>query len=387
MIQQAVRDVPQKAAATRRTMMPLAVAASSTVTPLGDRDQTLQALFDHRSGFAAHPSRVALRNEQAALIADRPAEAARDGQWQRLLGTRMLRDVIAAAPSVWRPGDQRCAVLFATSYGHLLDDRGADTMASWARDCTRGAGCDLEPIVVGSGCSSGADALGVAAAMLDGGMIDAAAVVAVDIVTAAKRTAHSALGTMTTSEHRPFDVDRSGMLLGEGGAAVVLARSADCPACEGELLGIGAANDAYGLTAPDPSGRSVLLALDRALAAASLTYDDLSLYLAHGTATHRNDALEALVIDQVFAGHDDLVVVGTKGALGHSLGACGLIEFNLMLGMLAMRRAPGTVGLIETIDRVATKLAEPGGRTLLGGRGVSVTLGFGGFNTALIARA
>lgn len=366
-------------------MMPLAVAASSTVTPLGDCDQTLRALFEHRSGFGNHPSPFALRNTRAALIPDRPAEAASDRRWQRLLGTRVLRTVIAAAPSVWRPGERRCAVVFATSYGHLMDDRGADTMSSWARDCTRGAGCDLEPVVVGSGCSSGADALGVAAAMLDSGIVDAAAVVAVDIVTAAKRMAHSALGTMTPDEHRPFDVNRNGMLLGEGAAAVLLARSTDWGG--GELLGIGASNDAYGLTAPDPSGLSVRLALDRALGAAGLGYEDLSLYLAHGTATKRNDELEALVIEQAFAAQDGPVVVGTKGALGHSLGACGLIEFNLMLRMLATRRAPGTVGLVEPIPRIAGKLARAGGQALLGGVGVSVTLGFGGFNTALIARA
>jgi 3-oxoacyl-[acyl-carrier-protein] synthase II len=247
-------------------------------------------------------------------------------------------------------------------------------------------GCDLDPIVVGSGCSSGSDALGVAAGMLDCGTIDTAIVVAADIVTAAKRIAHSTLGTMAVSDHKPFDINRSGMLPGEAAAAIVLMRSEDCPEPRGELVGIGASNDAFGLTAPDSSGLSVRLALDRALNAADLTYSDLALYLAHGTGTQLNDELEAKVVEEVFADNEMLTIVGTKGALGHSVGSCGLIEFILLLQMLSRQLAPATVGLSDPIDTIAARFAGPEGRPLGGPYGASVTLGFGGFNTALIGR-
>jgi 3-oxoacyl-[acyl-carrier-protein] synthase II len=274
--------------------------------------------------------------------------------------------------------------VFATSYGHLLDDGAEDTMSTWAKDSLLRLGFDLDPIAVASGCSAGSDALGVAAALLDCGAVDLAVVTAVDIVTAAKLIAHSTLGTMTTSHHRPFDTTRSGMLLGEAAAAVALTRGADCPAPLGELLGVGAANDAFGLTAPDPTGLSVRLALERALLAAGLTHGDLALYFAHGTGTALNDELEAKVVGEVFADNDGLAMVATKGALGHSLGACGLIEFILLLQMLHKRSIPPTVGLIQPLDGIASRFA----RHQLDGRiGVSVTLGFGGFNTAVIARA
>ena len=223
--------------------------------------------------------------------------------------------------------------------------------------------------------------------MLDCGTIDTAIVVAVDIVTAAKRIAHSTLGTMAASDHKPFDINRSGMLLGEAAAAVVLMRSEDCPEHRGELVGIGASNDAFGLTAPDPSGLSVRLALDRALLAAELTYSDLALYLAHGTGTQLNDDLEAKVVEEVFANNEMLTIVGTKGALGHSLGACGLVEFILLLQMLNRQLAPATVGLTDPIGSISARFPGPEGRPLSGPYGVSVTLGFGGFNTALIGRA
>jgi len=361
-------------------MKPLAVAAWSMLTPFGEDDATINALFAQRSGFSPQPSPWKLRNDLAAVVPQRPTS--RDGEWQRYLATYVTRKVLDTIDT-----RDRCAFVFATSFGHLLDDAGDDTMSTWAKDCVRSVGSDLDPIVVGSGCSSGSDALGVAAAMLDCGTIDTAIVVAVDIVTAAKRIAHSTLGTMAASDHKPFDTNRSGMLPGEAAAALVLMRSEDCPASKGDLVGIGASNDAFGLTAPDPSGLSVRLALDRALVAAELSYSDLALYLAHGTGTQLNDELEAKVVEEVFADNEMLTIVGTKGALGHSLGVCGLVEFILLLQMLKKQCAPATVGLTDPIGSISTRFPGLAGRALSSPYGVSVTLGFGGFNTALIGRA
>lgn len=368
-------------------MKPLAVAAWSMITPFGEDDAAITALFARRSALSLQPTRWNLRNARAAVVPERPPHAARDGEWQRFLATHVIQKVLdTTAIDIGKERD-RCAFVFATSYGHLLDDPGSDTMSTWARDSVRSVCCDLEPIVVGSGCSSGSDALAVAAAMLGCGTIDTAVVVAVDIVTAAKRLAHSTLGTMAVGDIKPFDVGRSGILLGEAAAAVVLMRGEDCPACRGELVGIGASNDAFGLTAPDPTGLSVRLALERALHSAELTPGDLALYLAHGTGTQLNDDLEARVVADVFADNQALTIVGTKGALGHSLGSCGLVEFILLLQMLNMQLAPATVGLKDPIGTIAARFPGPNGRVLTGPHGVSVTLGFGGFNTALVARA
>lgn len=357
------------------------------ITPFGEDDATINALFEQRSAFSSQPSHWKLRNTLAAVVPERPSYAARDGTWQRHLATYVTRKVLNTLAIDAQGKRDRFAFVFATSYGHLIDDAGSDTMSTWAKDCVLSVQSDLDPIVVGSGCSSGSDALGVAAAMLDCGAIDIAIVVAVDIVTAAKRIGHSTLGTMATSHHKPFDICRSGMLLGEASTAVVLMRSEDCPEHRGELVGVGASNDAFGLTSPDPSGLSVRLALDRALLAAELTYSDLALYLAHGTGTQLNDDLEAKIVEEVFANNEMLAIVGTKGALGHSLGACGLVEFILLLQMLNRQHAPATVGLTDPIGSISTRFPGPKGRPLGGPYGVSVTLGFGGFNTALIARA
>src|SRR5947208_8177105 len=210
-------------------MKPLAVAAWSMITPFGEDDATIDALFEQRSAFSPQTSHWKLRNTLAAVVPERPSHAARDSQWQRYLATYVTRKVLDTLSIDIQKSQDRCAFVFATSYGHLIDDAGSDTMSTWAKDCVRSVGCDLDPIVVGAGCSSGSDALGVAAAMLDCGTVDTAIVVAADIVTASKRIAHSTLGTMAASDHKPFDINRSGLLLGEAAAALVLMRSEDCP--------------------------------------------------------------------------------------------------------------------------------------------------------------
>src|SRR5260370_29928225 len=187
-------------------MKPFGVAAWSMITPLGEDGATINALFEQRSAFSPQTSHWKLRNALAAVVPARPSHAARDGQWQRYLATYVTRKVLDTLSIDLQKTRERSGFVFATSYGHLIDDAGSDTMSTWAKDCVRSVGRDLDPIVVGSACSSGADALCVAAAMLDCGTIDIAIVVAVDIVTAAKRIAHSTLGTMAVKYQKPFDI-------------------------------------------------------------------------------------------------------------------------------------------------------------------------------------
>jgi len=368
-------------------MNPVAVRAWSMITPLGRDNETLAALFNGRSSFSCQPSPSKLRNMQVATILDRPGDASSCKAWQHHLAVDVGTAVIAKAAIDVQAMSDRMAFVFATSYGHLLDEPGIDTMSTWAVDCVRALGSAADPIVVGSACSSASDALGMAAALLDAGTVDLVIVIAVDIVTDAKRLAHSTLGTLSDGCHSPFDLARGGMLLGEAAAAVALCRAADGGPVKGELLGAGASNDASGLTAPDRSGASVRLAMDRALQASGLGLDHLSLYLAHGTATALNDEVESKVLVELFGTRSDVVVLGTKGALGHSLGACGLVEFIILLGVLNARAAPITVGLVNPIPEIADRFAAREPTILATPYGVSVTLGFGGFNTALIARA
>ncbi|MCW8060096.1 beta-ketoacyl synthase N-terminal-like domain-containing protein [Agrobacterium tumefaciens] len=298
-----------------------------------------------------------------------------------------MRDAIGDRLEELRDRQNRVSFIFSTSFGHLLDTSREEDMSTWAKDCLFDLGFDTYPIVVGSGCSSSSDGIAVAAALLVDGAADVVVVVAVDIVTRTKQVAHSKLGTMTDELPRPFDLHRNGMLLGEAATAIILRRSGPGERNEGELVGIGASNDAYSLTAPDPTGFAGRLAIERALGSAKLISQDIGVYYAHGTGTVLNDALEASIIADVFADNPGLAVVGTKGALGHSLGACGALEFVLLLRMLKNQKVPATVGTAYAMESVSNRLGQISPQKSDAQYGLTMTLGFGGFNTALIARA
>ncbi|WP_123358439.1 beta-ketoacyl synthase N-terminal-like domain-containing protein [Pseudomonas frederiksbergensis] len=364
-------------------MKSVAVIAKALITPLGNETETLAALFDSKSGIAIHPSKFELRNNHAAVIKS-TVKSDTYHHRQRELALSVGQSVLSEANI--DATDDRLAFIFATSYGHLLDNPGDDTMSTWAIDCARDLGSSIEPIVIGTACSAGSDALGMASALLEDHSYDTVIIIAVDIVTEAKRLAHSGLGTMTDDTPKPFDVERNGMVLGDAAAALVLRRTTDCTSHFGELVGYGASNDASGLTTPDLSGDSVRLAIQRAFKPAKIDAQDISVYLAHGTGTHINDEIESKVIEDIFNQNGRLKILGTKGALGHSLGACGLLEFIILIHVLKKSALPPTVGLSEPMPNIKNRFREDLPVSLHTNTGITVTLGFGGFNTALIAR-
>ena len=120
------------------------------------------------------------------------------------------------------------------------------------------------------------------------------------------------------------------MILGEGSGFLLLER-ADIAIKRGariraEAAGFGLAGDGIHLTAPDPKGNGAAGAMRAALKDARLSPDDLDLINAHGTATIKNDAMEAAAIRQVFGDEPKIPVNGIKGFMGHALGAAGAIE-------------------------------------------------------------
>jgi 3-oxoacyl-[acyl-carrier-protein] synthase II len=244
-----------------------------------------------------------------------------------------------------------------------------------------------EPITVTTACSAGSDSVLVGGHLIAAGRCEVAVCGGVDVVTAAKRLGHSALGTMGTAGLLAFDEERDGMVLGEGAACLVLesaGRRRSTPAYA-TLVGAGSANDAAGMTAPDVSGESVVLAVRRALLHSGLTSADIAVVSAHGSGTRRGDEAEAASLATLFAGADPgPVVFGTKGALGHSLGATGAIEAITVILALRDGVAPPVAGLGNPLASLAPMLPVGTARRFAGSSGMSLTLGFGGFNTCLI---
>lgn len=247
-------------------------------------------------------------------------------------------------------------------------------------------------------CSSSAMALGEACRTIRHGYADAIVVVGAEAMNVpGVFMAWNALRVMAkphpddpAASCRPFDQDRSGFVLAEGAAALVLETAASAlrrgANIYGELCGYGSSSDAEHLTLPSSAGqyRAIRMALDDAgLAPEAIDYVN-----AHGTATEAGDVIESETLAQVFGDHARrLPVSSTKALHGHLIGAAGATEFAFSLLALRSGSIPPTAYLHQpdprcTLDYVPREARH--GQTL---RAVmSNSFAFGGSNVSLIAR-
>ena len=190
---------------------------------------------------------------------------------------------------------------------------------------------------------------------------------------------------------RPFDRDRDGFVMGEGGAVLILeeleharARGARVYA---EVAGFGTTNDAHHMTAPLPGGAQAARCMRQALADAGVQAEDVDYINAHGSSTPLNDPTETAAIRTVFGAHAYRIPVSsTKGYYGHALGASG--AFEAAISALALQRGwvPPTLNL-EHPDAECDLDYVPGtGREVAMGTVLSNSFGFGGINASLVLR-
>lgn len=246
-------------------------------------------------------------------------------------------------------------------------------------------------------CASSANAIGEASYWLRLGEIDMALVGGAECLFSpailAGLRAAGALATEGPEDFsawsRPFDKRRTGMVMGEGAAVLVLetleraqARGATI---YGELVGYGTSNDAYHETSPDPSGQGAKLAMERALRSAGLAPSDIDYVNAHATATPAGDIAESTALRDMFGSHiDEIPVSSIKGAVGHMLGTAGAIESIACVKALETGWLPPTLNCDEKEevaprDVVANRSRRADIRTAL-----SSSFGFGGQNGVLI---
>jgi len=240
-------------------------------------------------------------------------------------------------------------------------------------------------MTVSTACASGATALGVAADLLRSDAADLVVAGGYDILCRFVMRGFDALRSLTRDRVRPFDRRRSGLLLGEGAALVLLARDRDAGERRlGRLLGHASASDGAHVAAPDPEGRGLEWAIRAALAEAEVGAADIDFVSAHGTATPLNDRVEAAVLRRVLGACAERIPVNAiKGALGHTMGAATL---EAIMCLLASREGvvPHTVGLEEHDPECELDFVVTAPRAVRPRVSLSTSLGFGGCNAALV---
>ncbi|MCA6072318.1 MAG: beta-ketoacyl-ACP synthase II [Endomicrobium sp.] len=251
---------------------------------------------------------------------------------------------------------------------------------------------------VTSACASSNHAMGDALGLLRSGDVDViisggseAAVVPLGLAGFCSIKALSQRNDEPQEASRPFDKNRDGFVMGEGAGIVVL-ETLDHALSRGakiyaELAGYGASDDAYHITAPEPDGKAAIVAMEKAIADAGVSKEEIDYINAHGTSTALNDKTETFAIKKVFGDKAyEIPISSTKSMTGHLLGGAASVE--LVATVLAMQKGfiPPTINY-ETPDPDCDLDYVPNtARIQQITCALSNSLGFGGHNAIVIIK-
>src|SRR2546429_1268483 len=390
--------------ATRLRAEPVTLVAAGAVTPFGaDLDAFWSGLVTGSDGISAierfpvDDLRVGRGGEIKKL---RPLPGA------RRVGCRASQLLLAAAEdllarSAVSAEPERIAVVLGTALGGVeeleraLAPGGRPRHAvdalydSPAHALARRLGARGPVMTVGAACAAGATAIGTGADLLRADVVDVVIAGGYDALCRFVMRGFDALRSLTRERVRPFDKRRSGLLLGEAAALVLMTREGATPGPRlGRLLGHASASDGSHIAAPDANGRGLELAARTALDEAGVTAADVDFVSAHGTGTLVNDRIEADVLRRVLGRRaSEIPVNSIKASVGHTMGAAAALEAVMCLMAGREGVVPKTLGLEEPdpaceLDHVigSPRAARP--RISL-----STSLGFGGCNAALVLEA
>lgn len=330
------------------------VAGSGVISAIGNSlPETMDALRNHRSGIgdltlfdSIHQGvlpvgEVKLSNESLSSAVKQSPAAIRTA----LLGIASAKE--AVTQSGLRLSRYRTGLISATTVGGM--DRTENFFRSFLKDgktgelsdvadheCRRPTEMIAEALgvtgfisTINTACSSSVNSIILGTRMIQAGMLDVVVAGGADALTKFTINGFNSLMILDKTPCRPFDASRAGLNLGEGAGFVVLV--SEKVAVDQKLdvksfvSGFANTNDAYHQTASSPEGRGSFSAMEKALAMANLTSNDISYINLHGTGTVNNDASEGTAIKRLF-GDRVPPASSTKSFTGHTLGACGGLE-------------------------------------------------------------
>jgi 3-oxoacyl-[acyl-carrier-protein] synthase I len=342
-----------------RHIASVAISAHILVCATGTgREALSQALFDERSALSWNDEpnggtwwgRV---QELDALPSEWSACASRA---TRLALRGLMADGFdtAVAAAVSRHGAARVGLALGTSAstiavseaayarGHFeapQDHEALNTLHGVTHFVQQRLGLQGPALTVSTACSSSAKVFAVAERWLRLRLVDAVVVAGVDALSNSLLYGFNALGLLSNAPCRPFDARRAGISLGEAAGFALLQRIDDAP-CALRLRGWGEANDAHHMSSPHPQGLGAERALTDALARAGVQAHEIDYVNLHGTASARNDEVEAALVARHFSAPTH--ASATKGVTGHTMGAAGIVESIVCLHALQHSHCPGS---------------------------------------------
>ena len=404
---------------TRRVV----VTGLGATTPLGaDVDSTWAALIAGKSGvrLLTEDWRELLPVHFAARVHTEPADQMERVEMRRL--DRSEQFALVASREAWKDAGtpdvdkERLGVVIASGIGGVITL--LDQYDNLKEKGARGVSPHTVPMLMPNGpaanvglelqvkagvhtpvsaCASGAEAIGYALEMIRTNRADiivsGGVEAAIHQLPMAGFAAMKALSTRNDAPERasrPYDRDRDGFVLGEGGGILILEEYEHAKArgakiyCE--LVGQGLSSDGYHIAAPDPEGAGVQRAIKFALANANLSTKDIVHLNAHATSTPAGDVAEANALRLALGSDIDHVAVSaTKSMTGHLLGGAGAIESVFIVKALQERLAPPTINIENLDPAVTVDVVRDKARALPAGQiaALNDSFGFGGHNVVL----
>lgn len=360
--------------------------ADNILSPLGETtEQNYQAVKAGRSALCRYSDHWQLPEPFSASLFS-------EAQWQALAAEGLTPFEALATSSVRRalkdaavdPARKGVVFIISTTKGNVdqLTQETTDDLSpgASARKMARVLGFTTEPIVVCNACISGVSALLLAARLLEAGTYDVAVVCGADVQSRFVVSGFQSFHVVSSEACRPFDMERTGLSLGEAAATMILSRQPQ-PQAWGIVTGA-VRNDAFHISSPAKDGEGACQALRQVMQGVSPS--QLAFINAHGTATMFNDQMESVAIER--AGLSSVPVNGYKGYYGHTMGAAGVLETILSMAALDDHTILGTKGFEEAGVSGKIRLVASSEATDKQAF-VKVISGFGGCNAALLVAA
>jgi len=385
----------------------VAIVADGIVSPLGfGLTETLQSLQQGRdcvtpvSTFSVEKTRckTAAQIDDGRLLsnANRRRRERRLHRASYMVMTalaELLEHAPDFEPEIAIVGTTSGGMSFGEKFYRTLGNGGACSAALIANyppqkqivDAMEKFGINVPAQVIANACASGTNAIGHAFNAIRIGRYQRILAGGYDALSELVFVGFDSLQAATPEKCRPFDSNRSGMVLGEGAALFALEEfeSARRRGAEilGEILGYGISTDNHHLTQPNPDGSGPRRAMEQALAQAELKPKQVGYINAHGTATVLNDTAEGKAIMELFG---EVPVSSTKSMMGHSLGAAGAIEAVVSLLALQHQFLPPNINFREAELSLNIVANQP--RDAQFDCAVSNSFGFGGTNATIVLR-